>query len=84
MKRIVLHIDRLVLTGLPRGDRRAIGESLRKELGLQLSRPQAVRDLFGRHDAPRVRVADVALGSGTSATQVGTRIARGVARGLKP
>ena len=83
MKRVVLHIDQLVLKGARSADRFAIAESLRQELGRQLARPELARDLSARPSASRIQVGEVAIPDGSRSEQVGTQLGRGIARGLK-
>lgn len=42
MTRIVVHIDRLILRGVPSASRQAVGDALRRELARALSAPDAV------------------------------------------
>ena len=53
MKRVVLHIDRLVLRGFDREDQAGISEGLRAELGRLLATPQAAQALVAQRSVPR-------------------------------
>jgi mRNA-degrading endonuclease RelE of RelBE toxin-antitoxin system len=78
MKRVIVHIDRLVLKGFRCEDRYAIGEALREELARQLSSPVSARLLVSAGDSWRLKVGEFRVGSGVELSQVGTLAARGI------
>jgi hypothetical protein len=84
MKRVILHIDRLVLKGFRHEDRYAVAEALREELGRQLSSPDAVQQLASAGDSWRLNVGEVRVAVGAKPSEVGAFTARGIAREIKP
>lgn len=83
MKRVVLHIDRLVLRGFDREDQAGIAEGLRAELGRLLATPQAGQALVAQHSVPRLKVAALRIAPGAQATAVGEQTAQGIVRGMQ-
>ena len=83
MTHIVLHVERLCLKGFRHTDRDALAESLRAELGRQFGESEAAKLLAVRSNRARVRIPEVRLPAAAKAAQVGTLVARGIARGLK-
>ncbi|MCZ4312663.1 hypothetical protein O4H66_04545 [Comamonadaceae bacterium G21597-S1] len=83
MKRIVLHVDRLVLNGIDRTDAQALSAALQAELQRLLSVPGATTTMIAAGNQLRVRSAPVTLapGGGMQAGQaVAGSIVKGVAR----
>lgn len=64
--KLVLHIDRLVLHGVPAGQREALVASLRSTLASELARPGVALQLaqLGQREALRSRVAPQANAQG--------------------
>jgi hypothetical protein len=83
MKRVILHIDRLVLKGFRYEDRYAVQEALREELGRQFSTPDAPQHLVSRGDLAGLEVSGVRIAPGGRSSQLGSQAARGIARELK-
>ena len=84
MRRVVLHIDRLVLTGFPREQREALVEGLREALGWHFAEPEMAARLAGLpSNQERLRASGVALGHGLPAAAVGARLGGGIARSLR-
>lgn len=84
-RRVVIHIDELVLRGFRPEDRHAIAEGLQAELArLYAASPDAVQALASRGDTARLRIGDVNLTPGTRPGQVGSQLAEGIHRGFKP
>jgi hypothetical protein len=81
MKRLVLHIDRLVLNGYPRAQRQAIVAGLREELVRHYSDPSAAARLSGLSNRERLHAGRVQVGS-AGPRAVGISAARGVVRGI--
>lgn len=79
MKRIVLHVDRLVLNGIRREEGAAFAESLRRELTRQFSTPDAARQLASHGNTPRVTLPVIRVHA-APAVQTGAQVARGIAR----
>ena len=65
MKRVVVHIDRLVLNGFRHEDRHGIAASLQQELGRLLAERAAVSGLRDRGDVGRLRVDSVQFEPGS-------------------
>jgi hypothetical protein len=82
MRRLVLHIDRLVLTGYPADQRSAIAQALREELGRQLAGPLFARQLEGRTSVARLQAGTVNLAATAAPATVGAAAGAGIARGL--
>lgn len=83
MKRIVLHIDNLVLKGFRQEDRQGIAAGLQNELGRIFSDPQAARQLMTSGDVTRLRVGNVHIGQNSKPQRVGAQLAQGIGKGIK-
>lgn len=79
--RVILHVDRLVLRGIPREQRDALVLALRQELSRQLAAPAFREGLTGRHVAA-LATAPLAAGR-TSPAGLGRQSARLIAKGLR-
>jgi hypothetical protein len=80
MKRVIVHIDRLVLNGFPREHRHAIAEGLREELGRVFADRDVISDLRDRGDLPRLHVNGVQVEQGAKPQRVGENVAQGIGR----
>lgn len=81
MTRLVLHIDRLVLRGVPPGDARALATALQAALQTHLGTPGA----FAPAPAARLRAGPVRLAAGDGAGTVGQAVASAIATaGARP
>ena len=78
MAKIVLHIDRLVLTGLKATDAAAISAGLRRELHARLSDPEARATLTAQSPRGVLKVAKVQLAPGKNSAAIGTALAKGI------
>lgn len=74
MRRVVLHIDRLVLRGVGRTDAAAVEQALRAELGTLLA-ADAGAALATQGNADLRRTAPLTLASGADAAALGRAIA---------
>ncbi|MGK2915379.1 MAG: hypothetical protein ACSLE5_13200 [Porticoccaceae bacterium] len=83
MKRVVIHIDSLVLKGFRHEDRHAIAEGLQQELSRLLANPRAVESLTGLGDQLRLKVSGVHIARGTKPQRVGAQVAQGIGREFK-
>ena len=84
-RRIVIHIDELVLRGFRPEDRHAIAEGLQAELArLYATSPDALQALTGRGDVARLRIGEVSVTAGSRPARVGRQLAGGIQRGLLP
>lgn len=84
MKRVIVHIDRLVLKGFRREDRLAIAEGLQQELGRVFSAPGADRHLSTLGDIARIRVGGVDIAPGSKPQSIGVQVAQGIGKEMKP
>ena len=80
MKRVVVHIDRLVLRGFDNKDRDSLAEGLRLELGNLLANAGASQHLTGMSSVPRLSMGDVQITHGEKPAQVGKLIASGIVK----
>lgn len=76
-----LHIDRLVLRGIPREHRDAFVRAFEHELARQLAQP-GTQDFRSRH-APALEATKLAPSGGTTPRQMGASAARALVQGLK-
>lgn len=84
MTDIVLHIDRLVLEGIPlaHGDSRTLHAAVEQELSRLLTTGAIAPALLAGGAVPRVTAPSITLPGTTSATVLGQRIAGAVHGGL--
>lgn len=80
MKRVVVHIDRLVLRGFAREDRDGIADGLRLELENRLANTGALQHLTGMSSVPRLSMGNVQITHGEKPAQVGKLIASGIVK----
>ena len=80
MKRVVVHIDRLVLKGFRHEDRHAIAAGLQQELGRVFADREAVSLLSARGDVPRLQVVGVPIEHGSILQRVGESVAQGIGK----
>lgn len=83
MKRVVLHIDSLVLKGFRHEDRHGIAEGLQQELSRMLADPQAAQQLTASGDMPRLRIGNISIGQNSKPQRVGSQVAQGIGKGMK-
>lgn len=81
MRRIVLHIDRLVLRGIDHADAGAVRAALEAELRRRLAAP-GTREALARPPAARVDAGRVRLPPGAKPASLGRASARLIARGI--
>ena len=79
MKRIVIHIDRLVLKGFRPEDRHAIAAGLQLELGRVFAEREAVSLLRDRGDVSRLQVG-MPIEQGSRPQRVGESVAQGIGK----
>ena len=82
MSRLVLHIDRLVLTGIDRHDADAVAAGVQAELQRLLAEPGAAAALADAGPRGRIHAGQVAVAGKGQA--MGQALAGGIARGIKP
>jgi len=80
MTRVVVHIDRLVLTGFRPGDRRAIADGLQGELSRSLADPISAQRLANLGHVPSLWADRINLTQNPRATGVAS--ARAIFKGL--
>jgi hypothetical protein len=83
MKRIVVHIDRLVLRGFGQDERDSVAKGLRAELGRLLAAPETLRQLGAQDGVSRLKIGPVRVGQGTKSTAIGAQTAQGIAQGIQ-
>ena len=84
VKRLVLHVERLVLSGFHPQAREAMAEAFRGELGRQMAAPDIARQVATRNDSAHVRLGRLTIPPTLQPEQVGAWVARAIARGLLP
>jgi hypothetical protein len=82
MRRIMVHIDNLVLKGFRYEDRYAFAAALQDELTRVMTVPGAAQQLAGLGSMPQMRIGNVNVGAITQPQQVGSQTARAIGRGL--
>ncbi len=82
--KVRLHIDRVVLdgVGLPPGSRRALRESLERELATRIAAGGLAGELSAGIAVPSVNVPAIEIAQGTSASKLGASIAHSVYAGI--
>ena len=83
MKRVVVHIDRLVLKGFRHEDQHAIAAGLQQELGRVFADREAVSHLRAIGDVSRLQVGDVHIEHASKPQRVGESVAHGIGREIK-
>lgn len=83
MKRVILHIDRLVLKGFRNEDRHGIAEGLQQELTRQFADPLAAQQFTVSGDMSRLRVGSVQIAQGAKPQSIGLQVAQGIGEGIK-
>ena len=78
MKRVVVHIDRLVLKGFRHEDRHAIAAGLEQELWRVFADRDAVSRLRATGDVPQLQVGGVQIEHASKPQRVGETVARGI------
>jgi hypothetical protein len=83
MKRVVVHIDRLVLKGFRPEDRHAIAAGLQQELGRVFADREAVSLLSAMGDVQRLQVGGVPVEHGSKPQRVGESVAQGIGKEIR-
>jgi hypothetical protein len=83
MKRVIVHIDRLVLKGFRQEDRQAIAEGLRRELTRLLAYPTTTNRLGSLGNVARLQAGQIHPARDAKPQQVGVLAGRAIDRGLK-
>jgi hypothetical protein len=86
MKRVVLHIDRIVLNGCARSDKQALVEGLceglREKLARHCAEPEAAPGLRRHLRLHRLQAGRVTVAATAQPAAVGRQAGHGIARGL--
>jgi hypothetical protein len=82
VKKVVFHVERLVLNGFQPQDRRLLAASLQTELNQRLSARDTVRQIAVHGDSARIDVAGLSIPRALKPEEVGAWVARAVVRGL--
>ena len=80
MKRVIVHIDSLVLKGFQHEDRHAIAAGLQQELSLLFADLHTTQQLTSKGDVSRLRVGNININPGAKPQGVGVEAARGIGR----
>lgn len=83
MKRVVIHIDNLVLAGFRHEDRLAIAEGLQQELTRLFADPHTARQLAANGDMSRLRLGNIHISHDAKAQGIGSQLAQGIGKGIK-
>ena len=83
MKRLIVHIDRLVLKGFRHEDRYALAEGLQQELSRLLAEPGVARHLVSRGDSAQLEAGGVRVPPGARPSGIGAQAARDIAEEIK-
>jgi hypothetical protein len=82
MKKVIVHIDRLVLTGLHDSDRKAIARGLQQQLSQALSVNGMADALDKTGHIPRLQLEPVQLPAEAGSQQMGRSLANAIGNGL--
>lgn len=83
VKRVVVHIDRLVLKGFRHEDRYAIAQGLQQELGRVFTDRETVSLLKEGGNVPRLQVGGMHIGQDSKPQRVGESVAHGIGKEIK-
>ena len=83
MSRVIVHIDRLVLSGFRAEDRHAIAAGLQQQLGQVFAARDAVSLFKARGETARLKVGGVHIEHGLKPQRVGENVARGIGKEIK-
>jgi hypothetical protein len=82
MKRVVVHIDRMVLRGFGNADAHAIGEAMRGELAGLLARPAMGERLAALGHVSSMDAGKVRLAHDAKPQRLGISAGRAIAKGI--
>jgi hypothetical protein len=83
MKRVVLHIDSLILKGFRHEDRYGIVEGLQQELSRLFVDPQVAQQLTANGDVSRLRLGSISIDQNSKPQRVGSQVAQSIGKGMK-
>jgi hypothetical protein len=84
MKRVIVHIDRLVLKDLRHEDRHAVASGLERELMRLLAASDSARHLARLGVLHRLRAGSIRVPRDVRPHQIGIATAQAIDRGAKP
>lgn len=82
MKRVVVHINSLVLKGFRHEDRYAIAAGLQAELTRLFAELSTANRLVNTGEVSRLKIGSVQLAQGTKPEGMGKQLAQGIAGGI--
>lgn len=82
MRRVVIHVDNLILRGFRYEDRYAVSAGLQEELARVLAEPDAARHISQLASTPRLQIGNVNIGASANPAQVGLAAGNAVGREL--
>jgi hypothetical protein len=82
MRRVVVHIDRMVLKGFGNADAQAVGEGMRTEFARLLARPATGEKLASLGHVPSLQAGQIRLGHDARPQAVGLSVGRAIAKGI--
>jgi len=85
VRRVVMHIDRLVLRGVDARDGRAVAAGLREELSRMLADPGVAREWAAGRELPLMRLPGVRVDDGVGVAwpgELGGVVARSIGRAM--
>jgi hypothetical protein len=83
MKRVVVHIDGLVLRGFRHPDRHAVSSGLQAELGRLLAQPGAAERVAALGSMNRLDGGSVRVGTGMALRAIGAAAARAIGSAIE-
>jgi hypothetical protein len=82
MRRVIVHIDRMVLKGFGNADAQSIGEGMRSELARLLAQPATSHRLASLGQVSSLHAGKVRLGHDARPQAVGLSAGRAIAKGI--
>ena len=82
MRRVVVHIDSLVLKGFRHEDRRAIGAAAQEEITRVLAIPDAAARVAQLGPTPQMRIGNIGVDANAKPQRVGAATGRAIGQGL--
>ena len=83
MTRVIVHIDRLVLSGFRHEDRHAIAAGLQQQLGHVFADRETLALVRDGGDAARLQVGGVHIEHGLKPQRIGESVAQGIGKEIK-
>jgi len=83
MKKVVIHVDRLVLRGIPAEHRNAFVLQFRQELTSRLADPETARRLSKRSSSARMTAGPVPVPGDGGTEDLGRQTAMAIAREMR-